>query len=211
MATPLRAHAGGDQTGQARSVTTDFPRSENNAAPRGLSLVGAPVQAPARRTPDLARIIHRMADQGIPLRAICRSIGWTLEDVEQVIDDALASGMLIKRPDYDWPKRSHHAANRARISNTRALLDLHLTFGLAPQEARLVWQVYRAASVSKEVVHNAISGETAPRIVAVVLSRARRKLSADGITIETIWGLGYRMDVLSKERLCARCGWEAQD
>ncbi len=79
--------------------------------------------------------------------------------------------------------------------------------GLSPGEGRVVAAVWKAAPnlVTKERLMIAAYGlrNDVPeqKIIDVLVCKARRRLAAIDVRIETHWGQGYRMDIANAERL----------
>ncbi len=79
--------------------------------------------------------------------------------------------------------------------------------GLSPGEGRVVAAVWKAAPniVTKERLMIALYGlrNDVPeeKIVDVMICKARRRLAALDVRIETHWGQGFRMDLANAERL----------
>lgn len=78
---------------------------------------------------------------------------------------------------------------------------------LTAKEATLLKTLYeRPDVVRKEVLWDELyallpNGGPEPKIIDVFICKMRRKLRSHGITIETVWGRGYRLPAESKKRL----------
>jgi DNA-binding response OmpR family regulator len=76
-------------------------------------------------------------------------------------------------------------------------------WGLTTTEARIVAIVFQSTGVvSKDVIHLRVYGHDVERgsnTIDVALSRARRKLAPDNITIQTFWFQGLFMPPESRE------------
>jgi two-component system cell cycle response regulator CtrA len=95
------------------------------------------------------------------------------------------------------------------LGTDRELLALRLV-GLTEYQARLAAALYRREYLSKEgglaaMYHDDIDRrmDAEPQIVDVTVCTVRKKLKHCGITIDTIWGDGYRMPPESKAKLKA--------
>lgn len=92
---------------------------------------------------------------------------------------------------------------RERVIELEELLGFRLTvpliFGLTGQEAKLFGFLLKREIVTKEQSMTALytelwgEKEREIKIVDVFICKMRSKLKKFGITIETVWGRGYRM------------------
>lgn len=84
-------------------------------------------------------------------------------------------------------------------------------FGLTPQLAAILWALYCKEMASNEQL-DAVTAEYGKEKrsdeganinlrTKVALCKLRRKLEPHGIQFQTIWGIGYRMNVASKQKL----------
>lgn len=147
-----------------------------------------------------AAIVVRLADEGIPVRAIARAVQHPSENVRNIIRDALESGKIIELPLDDWPKNS---ARHDRIPGTAPLSDEQVEAGctrlftVTPMEAQILTTLLRRVDTTKQQLHTAITSKRPDsdgpeiKIIDVVICKLRKKLKAFSITIETSWGRGY--------------------
>jgi two-component system, cell cycle response regulator CtrA len=84
---------------------------------------------------------------------------------------------------------------------------LPLMLGLTEKEARLVACMFSRDRMSKAAamaaLYDVCDNEVEPKVVDVFVCKARKKLLAWGIEVETIWGFGYAMTAAAKARLSA--------
>lgn len=99
-------------------------------------------------------------------------------------------------------------ANRQLIQAFMPMLAFPREWGLSRSEHRLLAALYQAPAstyVPNSALHVAISGlgaESDPLpIIRVSMVRLRKKLRPHGLTIETVWGLGYRLPPASRKAL----------
>ncbi len=156
---------------------------------------------PARLAADIA---VALADEGVPVRAIARSIKLPGEEVYDLLKAAIGAGRLIELPKDDWPpggsRSTRSQVEKAVLSNDDSTLYLAAAnrFKLTKLQAVVFIAVLRRGEASKTYLHNAIENNrddnadpTDQKMVDVVICHLRRKLKADKVEITTIWGVGY--------------------
>lgn len=154
--------------------------------------------------PTLAKIAVRMAHEGIPVRAIARSVGWPAEDLRPVLQEALAAGTIVQYPREDWPAlvpRDARAPAMRDVDENMIVEGLRRVYHTTPTESRVLSLLLRRCECSKQQLHEAIdghasaSGETTQiKIVDVIICHLRKKLKKQGVEdldIKTNWGHGY--------------------
>lgn len=172
-----------------------------------------PVEA-ARLIPAID-IAVALADEGVPVRAIARSVKIPGDDVYDILRQAIDEGKLIALPKDDWPPSGKKSA-RYQAENTILSHDDD-TLGMACssyfkmtrlQAAVFVAMLRRPPEISKLQIHNAIEANrpnadepTDLKMVDVVICHIRKKLKARdaSFTIETIWGKGYSLVAASRD------------
>ena len=152
------------------------------------------------------KIAIRMADEGIPLRAICRATKIPSDDLREVLDDAITRGCILQVPNEDWPigttrvNRCPAAASLASLSDE--LLDCYIghVFKATRLEAAVLIPIIKRPEVSREGLHQAIEDrrpgateQTDPKMVDVVICKLRKKLAVWELIILTNWSRGYSM------------------
>lgn len=156
--------------------------------------------------PVVASIAVRLADEGVPIRAIARSTKVPSSDVYDLLKDARERGEIVELPKDDWPVGMARA-QRVTLAGTPLDTDEGLSFAFARcfkatrLEAAVLVLMLRRNDVTKEQVHHVIeqsrtrkndNEETDIKMVDVVICHIRKKLKARAITVETVWGIGYR-------------------
>jgi len=156
------------------------------------------------RAPVSNHVVIRAADEGIPIRAICRILRRPFDDVQDVVSNARDAGHLISVPAVDWPIGARRedrlpTGKPSRPTDVDGICDeLMGAFQLTKSESRLVAALMRHGNVvGKATLHTAIADHglpaSNPKIVDVFVCKARKKLSPFGIEIDTVWGRGYSM------------------
>lgn len=172
-------------------------------------------QSPAGVRPayDPTPIAIRLADEGIPVRAIARATKIPSSDIYDVLRDALARGEIVELPKDDWPPGTRRAA-RSVLSGTPLDDDTALAFACARffkttrLEAAILAVLIKRTEVTKQQLHLVIEQnrpsegrvETDPKMVDVVICHLRKKLKPHDLKIETVWGIGYLMPVEARDR-----------
>ncbi len=168
----------------------------------------------AHNTPSKISVAAvRLADEGIPVRAIARSINLPSEDVYEILRDAIAEGRILDMPRDDWPPGTNRA-NRSLVNGTGLEAEGALAiacarfFKASPLEAAMLATLLRRNEATKDQLHHVAErnrpapegkAPTDPKIVDVMICKIRKKLLPHGFAIETLWGHGYTMAVADRE------------
>lgn len=156
-------------------------------------------------------IIVRLADEGIPIRAIARAVHISSGDLYEMLRDAMSTGQIVEMPKDDWPPGSTRGA-RALFVGSPFETEHALTcacarfFKASPLEAAMLAMMLRRNEVTKEQLHTVVERkrqgktETDLKIVDVMICKLRKKLSPHDIKIETMWGMGYLIPAAGRER-----------
>lgn len=156
-----------------------------------------------------------LADEGIPVRAIARSLKIPSGEVYEALREAKMEGKLIDLPPDDWPPGQSRAA---RLVGTGSPLHNEDTMRIACAqqfktsrlETYMLMQLLRREHATKQQLHRVVEDnrpspgtkdETDIKMVDVIICKLRKKLLSHNITVETVWGLGY----LLKPDQRARC------
>src|SRR5579883_1983194 len=112
--------------------------------------------------------------------------------------------------------RATIAALQTQLANYRALLrpieTLPRSWRLTPTETQIAIALARSNNgLRKCALHEIINPETEAKIVDVFVCKVRKKLAPHGITIETIWGDGFRMPCESRLAVMAAMEGESYD
>lgn len=158
----------------------------------------------------------RLADEGIPVRAIARATHISSSELYDLLRDALQAGTIIEIPKDDWPPggtRSHRTIfNGTMLENEQALrCACSRFFKVSPHEAAILATMLKRNEVTKDQLHTVIEQnrptqgkeETDPKMVDVLICKLRKKLKPHDIGIETMWGLGYAITSDGRDRAVA--------
>lgn len=154
--------------------------------------------------PFAEAIALRLADEGIPVRAIARSVKLPSDEVYELIEEAQLCGTLIEMPRNDWPigstRGSRAAFNGTPLENEDDLkFACARTFKATRLEASVLAVMLKRNQVTKQQLHQIIGSETDPKIVDVVICHLRKKLKHFDLAIETVWGIGYLISLPHRE------------
>ncbi len=150
-------------------------------------------------TTEAHEIAIRLADEGVPLGAIARSVQLPSEELRRHLCVARDAGRLISLPRADWPPgfpREERAVELSRqiVSDREALaMAAKQLFNLTPGEAELFLMLLQPGLIRRDVV-------TSTRVVYVHIHRLRKHLSAFGLHITTLWGYGYKLSDPDRRR-----------
>ena len=138
-------------------------------------------------------IAIRLADEGVPLRAIARATNTPSDQLRTKLREARDEGRLLDLPKEDWPPgfpRDQRALQLSRMGtqNPEAVtLAAGHVFGLTATEVSLLMTLIRSPDVPRERIG------MAPRTIDVHVCHIRKALAPFGIVVETLWGYGYQL------------------
>lgn len=171
--------------------------------------------APFDTRPLFDAVAVRLADEGIPVRAIARATALPSEEVYQALRNAIARGSIVEMPRDDWPPGSSRNA-RSAFTGTILEQEQHLKsacarfFKASPLEAAMLATMLRRNEVTKEQLHAVVEQnrpganenreQTDPKIVDVMICKLRKKLRVHDLEIKTMWGMGYLMSPSHREK-----------
>lgn len=174
------------------------------------------LQANACVNPEVNNIAIRMADEGIPVRAIARATKIPPDELREVLEDALGTGNLLTIPGEDWPPGTARANRHPTILNISSLphdlLDIYVghVFKATRLEASILIPLIKRPEVNREGLHAAIEDrrtaateQTDPKMVDVVICKLRKKLALHDLLIVTHWSRGYQMPFEHRKRAAA--------
>ncbi len=164
----------------------------------------------------------RLADEGLPICAIARSLKVPSESVREMLRDALADGVIVEYPREDWPPGLKRNSFGPALDNFVASEeDLRTAcsryFGTTHQQSIVLSVLLKRPEASKEQLHQAIERDrprdkkkTSAKLVDVLICILRRKLKQFALLwyadeeraiIKTQWGKGYLIE--AKDRIRA--------
>lgn len=168
-------------------------------------------------SPALAPIAERLADEGVPVRAIARALKHPAEGIRAAIADGIYKGRILLMPKDDWPvgqsrEDRHPSYTRAtRMTDETLINGCIRLFKVTKLQAALLASLLVRNEVNKDTMHQIIEsrrtpgrGETDVKMVDVVICNLRKRLRPFNYTIKTLWACGYymlpadRKDILDK-------------
>lgn len=164
----------------------------------------------------ISQIAVRLADEGVPVRVIARSLRVPGADIYTVLKEALDGGFLVELPKDDWPPGSKRS-NRNALAGTLLDNDENLKFATirllkaTRLEAIIFAMLLKRHEATKAQLHTVVeqnrptenSSPTDPKMIDVIICRLRAKLKPYDAKITTVWGLGYRMDQADRDKMIA--------
>lgn len=147
-----------------------------------------------------------LADEGVPVAAIARSVKHPSEDVRAALREAIDMGRIVEMPRDDWPPHMRRAERLPSSGQTHTDEQLagycRRLFKLTRLEATVMVPLLKRDEASKASLHSAIQSaratrspssidETDPKMVDVVICKMRKKLREHGVEIKTLWAKGY--------------------
>lgn len=145
---------------------------------------------------DLAvdqQIAIRLADEGVPLRAIARATEIPSTRLYETLVEAKLDGRLLSLPRDDWPPgcpRDQRALRLSRLASEHhdaLLLTVKRVFALPTCAARLMILLLQY----EHVPHARVDIDR--QELAVHICRMRKALAVHHLRIETLWGYGYSL------------------
>ena len=154
--------------------------------------------------PTFYRILHDVIVEQEPLEGMEQRRGWPERSAKAIISIILhalqetGGAIAVEAPSGAEGLREELAYVKA--DNALDLMPLVSTLGLTITEAQifLVLQRSPGRQAGKEAIHNRLYSarpEDAPelKIVDVLVCKLRKKLEGTSWSIETIWGVGYKL------------------
>lgn len=176
-------------------------------------------------TIDFNATVARLAVEGVPVFAIARATQHPNEDVSASLKQSISAGIIVELPKADWnPKDTIAGRNPSYkhriITDEQYLSSIVRCFKLTKLQARMFAVLLRRNEATKEMLHAVVEAnreahnkeETEKKIVDVVICNLRKRLTPQGITIQTIWSCGYcltaemrnkALEILAAGDLCA--------
>jgi DNA-binding response OmpR family regulator len=150
--------------------------------------------------PDVA---IRLADEGVPLRAIARAIRVSSEILRARLHEAQSAGRLLDLPRDDWPPgfpRDQRALQLSRMvteNRDQLLVAMQQLFNLPPAGTSLLLVLMQHPLLLKERIADTMT----VRAVDVHIHHIRKRLTPYGIEIQTRWGHGYQFSPENRRRI----------
>lgn len=162
---------------------------------------------------------------GVPLETMARALAITADQVQTICARAVANDdlqVIPPRKPENW--RSSMMAELVNLRGTVSALQEEVralrgatsddvaqftgVAGLTDSEAALICAIAKFGKISKARAYNALygldlDGGPEPKIIDVLLCKARKKLTPHGVEIRTVWGVGLEMTRENVERFRA--------
>ena len=151
-------------------------------------------------TPPSVDLAIRLADEGIPLRAIARATLTPSAAIRDTLYQAKDEGRLVALPREDWPPgfpRDQRALQISRLisqDKPNLYLTVQQLFGLARIEVQLLLTLIQHEVVSKD------RDDMAGRTMDVHICSMRKRLRPFKIKIITLWGFGFQLSLEDRRR-----------
>ena len=158
-----------------------------------------------------ADVAIRLADEGVPVRAIARAVHVSADDLRPHFEHAKLIGRLVDLPREDWPPG---IPARHRVPDLRPIADvgdevlkaaIMQVFDLTSCQSTMFLALIRRREVHREQMHEIYNqreggiADTEIKIIDVQLCRMRKILGEKcGLTIRTLWGFGYCMSIADR-------------
>lgn len=166
---------------------------------------------------SIEAIVVRMADEGVPVRAIARSTTLSSAIIYNILRDAIEYGSIVELPKDDWPSGSARATRticlpRLLDSEDALRFACARVFRATKLEAAILGVLIKRTEVTKEQLHQVIENNRAnqenreptdPKMVDVLICHLRKKLKVHGVGITTVWGTGYLIEPEIREIVVA--------
>ena len=142
----------------------------------------------------------RLADEGVPLRAIARATKIPSDDIRNILWEAQQEGRLVELPRDDWPPgfpRDQRALQLSRLvveNKDVIFIAIQQIFRLWLSEVPLLLALVQHEMMSKK------RDDMAEKTVDVHICRMRKQLKPFGVAIQTLWGYGYQVSVAHRRR-----------
>jgi hypothetical protein len=131
----------------------------------------------------------RLADEGVPIRAIARATKVHSDELRRHLTDAKLTGRLIDLPRDDWPPgfpRDQRALQLSRLAaddHTHLVVTVRQLFDLSRAEVDLFMSLLQNVAVRHDISLS----------TTVHIHHLRNHLEPHGIEIVTVWGYGYKL------------------
>jgi DNA-binding response OmpR family regulator len=171
------------------------------------------IPQPPLKVVSLEDAMVTLADEGVPVRAIARATHTPSEEVYDVLRDAVGDGKLIELPQNDWPpgslRRSRQQSGQSPLNLDDFTLRLACAklFKMTRLQAAVFVAILRRPEITKDQIHDAIESTRHPtadptdqKMIDVVICHIRKKLKGQDFGLKTIWGQGYSMPRVDRDK-----------
>jgi DNA-binding response OmpR family regulator len=146
----------------------------------------------------------RLADEGVPLRAIARATRTPSDVIREQLKEAKTNGRLLAMPRDDWPpgfpsdQRALQLSRMVVADRDAVLRAAQHLFGFTPTEFDLLMTMLQHKILLKDQIT-----DLTPNTVHVHVCHIRQRLEPFGIEIQTLWGLGYQFIPTERRKVMA--------
>lgn len=174
------------------------------------------ISPPPLKVVSLEDAMVSLADEGVPLRAIARATHTPSDEVYEVLKGAMGAGYLVELPQSDWPpgslrrSRKQPGTSLLNVGDHTLRLACAAVFKMTRLQATVFVALLHRPEISKEQVHSAIEATrpanaepTDHKMIDVVICHIRKKIQSHGVTLKTVWGLGYMLAPEEREKALA--------
>lgn len=150
-------------------------------------------------TPLPMEFAVRLADEGVPLRAIARACRVPSEELRQTLWEAKNDGRILSLPVDEWPlgyprPRETVMLEFSRVDREVLIRTICRVFGITATPARLLLALLQNSMVPR--TRTDVGG----RAMDVHIHRLRKALKNKEFKLETLWGYGYSVSVAERKR-----------
>lgn len=143
-------------------------------------------------------IAVRLANEGVPVRAIARATQIPSSEVRTALEEAQLAGVLLVLPSEDWPARQAVPAPVSprinRLNDDSVLKQLRRLFVLSGVQAEIMLLLLRRAEVPyQDIPANANAAR-------VFVHRLRKALKPFNMTVKTLHGFGFYLPAAQQKR-----------
>ena len=153
----------------------------------------ARLQAPEQQA-TVAEIAIRLADEGVPLRAIARACRIPSSELRAQLEAAHKDGRIVDLPKEDWPPYDVRSRRTVAEDRDQQAITLRALTGATKAEASLLLDLLLAGSLCR-------ARYPSPGAIDVHAHYLRKKLAPHRITVTSVHGYGYRLSPGDRERL----------
>jgi hypothetical protein len=163
-------------------------------------------------------IAANLANEGVPVMAIARSLNKSFMDVRGTLTYFIELGTITDMPQNDWPATARRADRLplfiSKESEKSQLITIQRALKLTRLQASFMLVLLKRDEADKDVLHYVIESQrslrrsrpdnpetTDPKMVDVVICNLRKRLKPFGFTIATVWGLGYFLPDETRTRI----------
>jgi len=159
------------------------------------------------------QIVVSLALEGVPVRAIARSMDMPAPDIRQMLGAAVDRGEIVELPRDDWPPgQCREQRLPAVIHGVPLKVQLFARVGVSGQPAKILLMLLRYGTVTVEQLVRAINTRSDTtqkqlRVIHVVMFKLRDRLVELGYgtkeepAVRTLWGQGYELPSVYREAL----------